>query len=49
MKNQKKEERIYGKQSEKIINEGGRQVKIVKLVKYMENGEIKTEINKVKL
>ena len=36
-------------QSEKIINEGGRQVKIVKLVKYMENGEIKTEINKVKL
>ena len=36
-------------QSEKIINEGGRKVKLIKLVKYMENGEIKTEINKVKL
>ena len=36
-------------QSEKIINEGGRQIKLVKTVKYMENGEIKTEINKVKI
>ena len=35
-------------QSEKIVNEGGRQIKLVKTVKYMENGEIKTEINKVK-
>ena len=36
-------------QSEKIVNEGGRQIKLVKTVKYMENGEIKTEINKVKI
>ena len=36
-------------QSEKIITEGGRQLKLTKLVKYMENGEIKTEINKFKL
>ena len=36
-------------QSEKIINEGGKKVKIIKLVKYMENGEIKTEISKVKI
>ena len=36
-------------QSEKIINEGGKKVKIIKLVKYMENGEVKTEISKVKI
>ena len=36
-------------QSEKIINEGGRQVKLIKTVKYMDNGEIKTEITKSKL
>ena len=36
-------------QSEKIINEGGKQIKLTKLVKYMENGEIKTEITKSKL
>ena len=36
-------------QSEKIINEGGKQVKLTKLVKYMENGEIKTEITKSKV
>ena len=36
-------------QSEKIITEGGRQLKLTKLVKYMENGEIKTEITKSKL
>ena len=35
--------------SEKIINEGGNQLKLTKLVKYMENGEIKTEITKSKL
>ena len=36
-------------QSEKIVNEGGKRVKLTKLVKYMENGEIKTEITKTKL
>ena len=36
-------------QSEKIINEGGKQIKLTKLVKYMENGEIKTEITKSKI
>ena len=36
-------------QSEKIVNEGGRQVKLIKTVKYMDNGEIKTEITKSKL
>jgi len=36
-------------QSEKIINEGGRQIKLTKTVKYMENGEIKTEITKTKI
>ena len=36
-------------QSEKIINEGGKQLKLTKLVKYMENGEIKTEITKSKI
>ena len=36
-------------QSEKIINEGGKQLRLTKLVKYMENGEIKTEITKSKL
>ena len=36
-------------QSEKIINEGGRQLKLTKLVKHMENGEIKTEITKTKI
>ena len=36
-------------QSEKIVNEGGKKVKLTKLVKYMENGEIKTEITKTKL
>jgi uncharacterized protein YkwD len=35
--------------SEKIINEGGKQIKLTKLVKYMENGEIKTEITKSKI
>ncbi len=35
--------------SEKIINENGNQLKLTKLVKYMENGEIKTEISKSKL
>ena len=35
--------------SEKIINEGGRQIKLTKMVKYMENGEIKTEITKSKI
>ena len=39
----------FREQSEKIVNEGGRQIKLVKTVKYMENGEIKTEINKVKI
>ena len=36
-------------QSEKIVNEEGRQVKLIKTVKYMDNGEIKTEITKSKL
>ena len=36
-------------QSEKIINEGGKQIKLTKIVKYMENGEIKTEIPKSKI
>ena len=36
-------------QSEKIINEGGKQIKLTKLVKYMDNGEIKTEITKSKI
>ena len=36
-------------QSERIINEGGKQIKLTKLVKYMENGEIKTEITKSKI
>ena len=36
-------------QSEKIVNKGGKRVKLTKLVKYMENGEIKTEITKTKL
>ena len=36
-------------QSEKIVNEGGKKVKLTKTVKYMENGEIKTEINKTKI
>ena len=36
-------------QSERIINEGGKQIKITKLVKHMENGEIKTEITKSKI
>ena len=35
--------------SEKIINEGGKQIKLTKLVKYMDNGEIKTEITKSKI
>lgn len=35
--------------SEKIINENGKQIKLKKLVKYMENGEIKTEITKTKI
>ena len=35
--------------SEKIINEGGKQIKLTKLVKYMENGEIKTEFTKSKI
>ena len=41
---------MYGvekvEQSEKIVNENGRRVKLVKTVKYMDNGEIKTEITK---
>lgn len=36
-------------QSEKIVNEGGKQIKLTKLVKYMDNGEIKTEITKSKI
>jgi hypothetical protein len=36
-------------QSEKIVNEGGQKVKLIKSVKYMENGEIKTEITKSKI
>ena len=36
-------------QSERIITEGGKQLKLTKLVKYMENGEIKTEITKSKI
>ena len=36
-------------QSEKIIIEGGKQIKLTKLVKYMDNGEIKTEITKSKI
>ena len=36
-------------QSERIITEGRKQLKLTKLVKYMENGEIKTEITKSKI
>jgi hypothetical protein len=36
-------------QSERIITEGGKQIKLTKIVKYMENGEIKTEITKSKI
>ena len=35
--------------SEKIVNEGGKQVKLTKITKYMDNGEIKTEITKTKI
>ena len=36
-------------QSEKIVNEGGKKVKLTKTIRYMENGEIKTEITKSKI
>ena len=40
---------IKVEQNEKIVNEGGQKIKLTKLVKYMENGEIKTEITKSKI
>ena len=40
---------IKVEQNEKIVNEGGQKIKLTKLVKYMENGEIKTEITKSKV
>ena len=36
-------------QSEKIVYEGGKKIKLIKTIKYMDNGEIKTEIHKAQI